>query len=209
MGAGDQILAPVFSSDDLRRKAAEFLARHHPTGGIPIPIEELVEFQLGVNIVPMPGLHEMLEADAFTSSELADVHVDEFIYRCRPTRYRFTLAHEVGHMVLHRDLYLPRHFASLVEWRAFVQSIPEKEHGWLEYQAHAFAGLVLVPPEPLVRETAKCVARVQAEGLRLSENWDFAWTRIAAFLGKTFAVSSQVIERRLNKDELPSQYRNQ
>jgi hypothetical protein len=87
-----------------------------------------------------------------------------------------------------------------------VNSIPEKEHGWLEYQAYAFAGLILVPREPLEDCTKKCVDLIRGEGIDLDENWDFAWSRIAAFLAKHFEVSTAVIERRLQKDELPDSF---
>jgi hypothetical protein len=32
---------PVYSYEDLRKKADEFLQEHHPSGAIPIPIEEI------------------------------------------------------------------------------------------------------------------------------------------------------------------------
>ncbi len=37
----------VFSYDDLRREAEEFLSEYHPSLSIPTPIEEVVEFDLG------------------------------------------------------------------------------------------------------------------------------------------------------------------
>ncbi len=43
---------------------------------------------------------------------------------------------------------------------------------------------------------------IRSEGIDLKENWDFAWSRIAAFLSKQFEVSSAVIEKRLEKDRL-------
>ena len=34
--------APYLSYEDLRQKADEFLAAHHPKGAIPVPIEEII-----------------------------------------------------------------------------------------------------------------------------------------------------------------------
>ncbi|MBI2478778.1 MAG: ImmA/IrrE family metallo-endopeptidase, partial [Planctomycetia bacterium] len=129
------------------------------------------------------------------------------VYDSRPGRYRFTLAHEVGHSILHTGIFQSQAFHGIAEWKAFVDSIPDKEHGWLEYQAYAFAGLVLVPREPLEAATKQCVDLIRGEGIDLDENWDFAWSRIAAFLAKQFEVSSAVIERRLQKDELSDLFR--
>ena len=199
--------APIYSYEDLRRKADEFLAKHHPAGTIPVPIEEFVEFQLGMDIVPMPGLHTLIETDGFITSDLKEIYVDEFVYLSRPGRYRFTLAHEVGHAILHHDLFRQRRFRSVKEWKAFVNGIPEKQHGWLEYQANAFAALVLVPKVALHNQTRICLDEVRSEGINLDENWDFAWSRIAAFVAKRFQVSSEVVDRRLQKDGVPETFK--
>ncbi|MFH1918570.1 MAG: ImmA/IrrE family metallo-endopeptidase [Planctomycetota bacterium] len=161
-----------------------------------------------MDIVPVQGLHALIETDGFVTSDSREIYVEEFVYLSRPGRYRFTLAHEVGHVVLHADLYRSRRFRSVDQWRAFVNSIPEKEHSWLEYQAYSFAGLVLVPASPLRSAAEECVGMVRSEGIDLSENWDFAWSRIAAFLAKRFEVSSQVVEKRLHKDGLPNDFRD-
>ncbi len=201
------ITAPYYSYEDLRRRADEFLAKLHSAGTIPIPIQQIIEFQLGIDIVPMQGLHGLIETDGFITSDLKEIYVDQFVYDSRPGRYRFTLAHEVGHSVLHRDLFRARHFHSIDEWKAFMNAIPEKEHGWLEYQAYAFAGLVLVPKAPLAAATESCVTMIRGEGIDLEENWDFVWSRIASFVGKPFEVSGEVIERRLQKDDIPDSFK--
>ena len=110
----DEIKAPFFSYEDLRRKADEFLAQHHPDG-IPVPIEEIVEFELGMDIVPTPGLHQFLEVDGFITSDLREIWVDQFVYDSRPGRYRFTLAHEVGHSILHADIFQSQAFHSVAQ----------------------------------------------------------------------------------------------
>jgi len=204
----EDIRAPHYSYEDLRWRAEEFLAKYHPAGTIPIPIEEIVEFQLGMDIVPMQGPHTLIETDGFVTSDLREIYVDEFVYLSRPGCYRSTLAHEVGHVVLHADLFRPQRFQSVDEWKAFVNSIAEKEQSWLEYQAYAFAGLVLVPASPLRSAARECVEMVRSEGIELYENWDFAWSRIAAFLAKRLEVSTQVVEKRLQKDGLPNELRD-
>jgi hypothetical protein len=198
----DEIKAPYYSYDDLRGEADKFLAQYHPAGTIPVPIEQIVEFQFRIDIVPTPGLHQLLETDGFITSDLREIWVDQFVYDSRPGRYRFTLAHEIGHVMLHRAVFQSRSFSTIDGWKAFVNSIPDKEHSWLEYQAYAFAGLILAPRGPLETATRQCVNLVRGEGIDLSENWDFAWSQIAAFLAKQFEVSSAVIDKRLDKDQL-------
>jgi Zn-dependent peptidase ImmA (M78 family) len=65
----------------------------------------------------MPGLHTLIETDGFITSDLKEIYVDESVYTKWPNRYRFTLAHEVGHAILHRDLFRQRRFRSVREWK--------------------------------------------------------------------------------------------
>lgn len=37
-----------------------------------MPIERVVEFKLGMDIVPVPGLRGLIEADGFTTSDLQE-----------------------------------------------------------------------------------------------------------------------------------------
>ena len=52
------IVAPYLPYDKLRRSADEFLARYHPDGTMPVPIENIIEYKFGLDIVPVPGLLE-------------------------------------------------------------------------------------------------------------------------------------------------------
>lgn len=206
MSNENNIKAPIISYDEIRNHANHFLKQYHPSIEIPVPIEEIAEFQMGLNIVPIPGLLRAFDVDGFTSSDLLNIYVDEPIYSDRPGRYRFTLAHEVGHIILHKEIYLKANFRNIKEWKDFINSISEKDHRWLEYQAYSFGGLVLVPREHLVKLTEFYINLIQEEDISLQENWDFAWDLIAAQLAKNFDVSSDVIEKRLSKDKVMNLY---
>lgn len=166
----NDIEIPVLSYDALRGIANSFLKDYHPNLEIPVPIEEIIEFQLKKDIIPLPGLHQGFEVDGFTSSDLTSIYVDEFVYTSRPGRYRFTLAHEIGHNVLHENIYKKANFHSIKEWREFINSISEKDHSWLEYQAYAFGGLILVPQEHLEKLTLSFVKSVRKYEISLKEN---------------------------------------
>src|SRR3990172_1395051 len=191
---------PIHSYEDLRKKADEFLRTYNPTGAIPVPIEEIVEFEFGINIVPVLGLQRQLEVEGFTSSDLKNIYVDEYVYTDYLNRYRFTLAHEIGHIVLHRSLYDAHKFKSIHGWKEFINSMTEEEHSWLEYQGYAFAGLILVPNRNLVKYTNEWTKRIRDKGISMEKNWDFAWDLITEHVAKAFLVSPDVIEKRLEKD---------
>jgi len=206
MSNENNIKAPYLSYDKIRNHADHFLKQYHPSMEIPVPIEEIAEFQMGLNIVPIPGLLRAFDVDGFTSSDLLNIYVDEFIYSDRLGRYRFTLAHEIGHIILHKEIYLKANFRNIVEWKDFINSISEKDHGWLESHAYSFGGLVLVPREHLIKLTEVYINRIRGEDISLQENWDVAWDSIAAQLAKDFEVSPEVIEKRLNKDNVMDKY---
>lgn len=197
---------PFYSYEDLCKKADEFLCTHNPSGTIPVPIEKIVEFEFDINIVPVLGLQREIEVEGFTSSDLKNIYVDEYVYTEYINRYRFTVAHEIGHIVLHRNLYRSNRFSSIAEWKEFINSMTEEEHGWLEYQGYAFAGLILAPRENLIKHTKEWVKKIEGKGVSLEKNWDFAWELIMEHLGKAFQVSASVIEKRLDKDGIKKMY---
>jgi Zn-dependent peptidase ImmA (M78 family) len=66
-------------------------------------------------------------------------------------RFRWTLCHEIGHLVLHRDLnpkLIPREAPGFVDTRAelrFIRSARWSELEWVEWQANQFASALLLP----------------------------------------------------------------
>lgn len=63
-----------------------------------------------------------------------------------------------------------------------------------------------MPREHLEKFTHSCVDIIPDRESLLKENLDFAWEKIAAQLAKDFAVSTRVIEKRLDKDKIKEQY---
>lgn len=191
---------PQYPYEALKQRANNFLGTHHPKGTIPVPIEEIIEFKFRMDIIPIPGLHQGFEIDGFITSDLSSIYVDQFVYESRPGRYRFTLAHELGHAVLHRRVYQKVRFSTIKEWKRFVDEIDVQDHGWLEWQAYTFAGLILVPPDSLRRKLAEAMHRANAAGFSIRKAEDVAKLYITSWLAKQFDVSSQVIDKRLAKD---------
>jgi hypothetical protein len=116
------IRAPFLPYDELRKRAEGFLKQFNAEREIPVPIERIVEFGLGIDIVPTPGLHENFDIDSYPTSDLTEIHVDEYVYKRRPARYRFSLAHEVSHLLIHQEIFEQLKFSTIAEWsRSFAQ----------------------------------------------------------------------------------------
>ncbi len=108
-------------TDQINSGAESFLNIYNSSGTIPVPIEEIIEFQLQIDIIPVPGLKDSfekvgLDIDAFISSDFRSITVDKYIQEKISNRYRFTLAHEIGHMQLHRYLYTQFRFNDIGDW---------------------------------------------------------------------------------------------
>jgi hypothetical protein len=197
------ISAPYLPYEELRRRADEFLRKHHPSGILPVPIERIIEFDFKLDIVPMPGLLDNFEVDAFITSDLSEIRVDRFIQEKRPKRYRFSLAHELAHLLVHRDVFRELTFSTIEEWKEVLQSIPEYDYRWIEQHAYNLAGLILVPAKPLKDRFEDCVAAAAKAGIEWSTLDDRMQRPILDNIGRTpFDVSADVIKKRLKFDKL-------
>jgi len=188
------IKVPFKDHDNIETIANGFLQKNYSKEIYPIPIEEIVEFKLGLDIIPIPGLHKAFDIDGFLSSDRTSISIDESVYQSRPGRYRFTLAHEIGHFILHKDLYEENFFKSIEGWKKFIEQFPEKEYSLFEWQAYEFAGLVLVPTRHLDRRSKYRIKQIKALGIK---NESVILDRTIELLAKDFVVSQEVIRRRL------------
>lgn len=194
---------PCLSYEGLRAKADTFLKNYNSHGKIPVPIEQIIEFEFGLTIIPLHELLTVYEVDAFISRDLKTIYVDNSVLESRsPNRYRFSLAHELAHVVLHHQVYEEIHFSTATEWKKLIGSLEERDRYWLEWQANAFAGLVLVPKAPLVSRLSEAITAARKEGFELKNAKEVAKDYVSTWLGRKFEVSAQVIAIRLDKDAL-------
>jgi len=196
------VSAPWLPYEKLRPIAEKFLGEHCPLREIPIPIEHIVDNCFGIDIVPTPGLHKSFDIDSFVTSDFTAIYVDEYVYDSRPQRFRFSLSHEISHVIIHGDVFEKLAFSTITEWKQVVTSIPEKEYGLLEFQANSLAGLILVPPDNLKISFDESIGMAENEGVSLDDPTDVAAEIIEGFLAERFDVSRAVINRRVGYDKL-------
>ncbi len=195
--------APFLRYDDLRKHAEAFLQMYHPTRTIPVPIEYIVDLCLEMDVVPVPGLQANYDTVSYLTRDLKEIRVDEYVYQKRPSRYRFSLAHEVGHRVLHADVYRQLRFSTIAEWkRVITTEIPEDQYTFLEFHAYSFAGLVLVPRDSLKMAFFDYVEVAQAHGIDFDQPETGVREEAEAHIAKLFEVSPDVVHRRIEFDKL-------
>ncbi|NWF75117.1 MAG: ImmA/IrrE family metallo-endopeptidase [Nitrospirae bacterium] len=198
---------PILSCEDINTYAEDFLRDHHADNTLPIPIEEILEFDLGLDIVPFPSLQRDFDIDGFISGDLTCIYVDDFIHQNRPSRYRFTLAHEIGHLVLHKDLIESFRPLSIGDWKNFVLQVDDEVYDWLEWQAYTFAGLLLVPRRFLSKDFSlqiealkSKIELVKSKNLPKDSYQEYIVNAVANKLIRTYDVSIYVLIKRISKE---------
>ncbi len=194
--------APFLPPAILRQRAEAFLEEHHPSRAIPVPIEHIVEMRFGIDIIPVPGLQQY-DTVALISQDLGEIRVDEFVYRHRPNRYRFSLAHELAHRVLHAELFREFAFRTVAQWRHLVtEVIPDEQYRFLEVHANTFAGLILVPTPELQEAYCDFVEKARASGIDPGQLSIEGKKVLRGHLARVFEVSEEAVGRRLIAESL-------
>jgi hypothetical protein len=196
----DPITVNRWSYDGLRRLAERYLAEVHAAGTLPIPIEEIVDLNLQIDVVPMEGLREW-GVDAFTAGDRQTIYVDRGVYsHGSPNRLRFSLAHELAHILLHKKVFEAATFTDVQGWKVFIASVPDDQYRWIEWQAYSLAGLLLVPSPELEEQFGLTANELEQHGVDVRNLTSPGYLQVAKRLGDVFAVSSNVIDKRAVRD---------
>ena len=183
---------PRMGRDEIASRAEELLDECWD-GRLPIDVEAICDY-LGIAIVPVRGLKKEFEVEAYTAVDFKTIYVDWSSYESGDARYRFSVAHELGHFALHRE-YFPSRVEDFDEWRGMASNL-----GYVEFQANYFAGSLLAPEVDLIfalnSEFGGSFARNCWETSR--EEFRSVLNRVQKFFG----VSRQVLARRM-RDLMP------
>ncbi len=194
---------PRYTTEQIRQKADGFRSNYFSSSSIPLDIISIVEFDLGIDIRPEKGLREQGDTDALLAANLDVIYVDQDRYMDRryDNRLRFSLAHELGHRVLHGD-YLKGRIKSIELVYQFYASVTEEEYSFFEWHANEFAGRLLVPSKDLIDETQKLIDQNLDALLKLGVDLGVVFEQISPRLAPLFGVSDEVIQKRLTKEKV-------
>jgi len=186
--------------------AEEFRRQYvHPEEKVPVPIIDIVEIDLSIEPIPIVGLKEKNDIDGFLSHNLKAIYIDETVYsdERQENRLRFTYAHEVGHIVLHKDDILNCKFNSPEEWIQLREELPEDNLKWFELQAYEFAGRLLVPKARLIAELKGQIDKINQFREMFGDNQEEILKEyISSALNSVFQVSEQVISHRIRSEKV-------
>lgn len=197
---------PYIIIDQIWQEAENFRDEFWPESTLPVDIERIVEERLNLNIEPKHGLLGEIDIDAYLKIDPTGIVVDYGCYMNEKymNRLRFSFAHELGHIFLHKDIYSTFSIDDPSAWKDFMLNIPDREYGFFEYQANEFAGRTLVPRGRLLAELKICLQKIQEAGMLdlVATDPSAVLSGISSTLCRPFGVSYKVIEIRVEREKL-------
>jgi len=146
-------MAPRFS---VARKRAVELLKEARIRKAPVPIEKLVgQVNATLRYEPFAGqVYGMVHRNKDGSAVIGVNSMDA------PNRQRFTIAHEIGHLLLHKDEHLHVDEKSIIGLRNEKSSTATDEK---EIEANQFAAELLMPLKFLDKDLQKFPDNIEAE----------------------------------------------
>lgn len=184
---------------DYEAEASTVLQRYQQVSGktvtLPIPVQSIAEEVFGYLVIRR----------SLTCPSLVHVgeHVNEINVSDPLVRQRFSVAHEIGHIVLHSmdaDVLgppTPGLFSDIS--RPHITRADSKE--WWETQANRFAEALLIPLAPLRDQLARLRLATQSSYLAPDERLK----AIIPALSEMFDTSLEVMRYRLNNTNTASE----
>jgi len=136
------------------RLLADFGQRFHEIAEPPVPIESILEAHLELSL-EFADLRDLLKIDDVLGATYIEdgrvvisQHLDPTDTPGIEGRYRFTLAHEIGHWVLHRVLFQRADMQCLLfddQGKPAIVCRTNSKKEAVEIQADKFAGALLMP----------------------------------------------------------------
>lgn len=198
MDPSDPILKIEFRPlSEIRSETLKLLSKR---GKIPVDVEAIAEFDLKISLTPMPFKSRLSGCEGFLSGNL-----DEIIYyehSDNEPRTRFTIAHELGHLVLHSNIIQQLNVSSLEDWREMIPNLPNDSWTRAETQANMFAAHLLVPLDALMEEMNHF--RDQLIFIKAKKNFEpyEVYPYITPYLAKRFCVSEDVMLAQLVNNKI-------
>ena len=127
------------------QKTEDFRSKHlrGELAQLPIDVFTLLELELELDLIPFEGLYEKHQIDAAIRSDFTGIYVDaedfellDYGPEFKLRRLRFSIAHELGHLVLHRDEFERSGFKDVDGFPEWTRSLGGQKHDDLRQRQH-------------------------------------------------------------------------
>ncbi len=197
---------PFRSDEQIWTAVEQFRCREDikPYANLPIDVFSIAEIALRLNPILFPSLYDKFKLDAAINRDLTGIFLDKQAYedfergdRADEKRLRFSVAHELGHYVLHQTEIRASSFESIPDFKKWAGRRDDCKSA--EYQAYEFAGRLLLPRDTFVKIYDECC--------KLQDRKDAAWRQLpdarsdlAKKIAPRFGVNRPVIEFRFVRE---------
>lgn len=205
------------TNKDIWQRVEEFRRQYSPhlnADKTPLDLLTFIELELKLDVIPFDNLAHEFSADAAVLGDFSGFYIDGYIYdrletatRSQLNRLRFSLAHELGHYILHQEKYQDAavsDFDSMKDWLNHHSG----DKANIEREANEFAGRLLVPIEvlsPLFEKLAEGLDAIH--GPHGWQNRNDLREQTCEHLSQKFGLHPQGISTRLHREGLwPSIY---
>lgn len=189
------------------RNISELRAAHEVLREDRTPLDVFTFFEVDLRLDPIPfnNLTAKYRVEAAITADFTGIYLDAEQYALmergpdwKLNRLRFTVAHELAHYFLHRDIPQAANFASLPNFARWTDSYGGRKYT-LEQEANEFAGRLLVPEARL--RALFDEFEVAAEKLLPNFSQSAALRdQFSEHVAPRFGVNAQVVAVRLDRD---------
>ena len=173
----------------------------------PIDVFAFFEIELGLDPIPFDNLTAKYRVEAAIKADFTGIYLDAEEYELmekgpdwKLNRLRFSVAHEIGHYFLHRDLPQKGDFASLPDFARWTATYGGKKYS-AEQEANEFAGRLRVPSSRLTAAFDEFAVEMERILPNFTESGSLR-DKFAEKIAPRFGVNSQVITVRLDRDSV-------
>lgn len=187
-------VAPYLNNVTIEEKV-EIFRKEFWNNTVPVEIEEIIELKLGIDLAPILGFLKVTNMDALITSDWRCIYVDynEYLDERRCNRLRFSLAHEIGHYAIHKQIYNNFRIKTQEDYKKLYKDIPAQQYGYLESQANKFASYLLIPRKVLAIEMEKELKNKNDPRFEKVDRQKLN-SYLAIPLSKIFKVSEEALE---------------
>ena len=182
---------PYRANLEISQLAQDILSEYGYINGNPVDVEAICENYFKLTLIPMYQLKSLHGVDAYVTSDFR-IMVDQTCFEENSPRYRFSLAHELAHYVLHAEAYKKLAISDIQTHLSVQNQLSAEELKKIEQQAYRFAGCLLLPDSafsPLVKEY---LSDTQLESMTIGHA-----LHAVEMIALQFQVSKDVVQKQL------------
>lgn len=165
---------------------------------IPVNIDWIIEYKLKIDLIPHPNLKYYTGVEALLASSLDKITYDSSILE---SRIVFSIAHEIGHFVLHKEAIKFLRPSSIDGWKSLILKMPQSILSKAETQANIFASYFLIPSKNILTLLDELKDDITKAKDIIGDDYETLIDYLIPSLSKKFAVTRSAMYFRLKNFE--------